>query len=103
MNRQEYTQTACELICKHRQSVHGNAENSFDLIASYWTTFLNQRSGHKLTPADVGVMMTLFKVARWQMNPNHQDNIIDGIGYLALAGELHDGDEWNANTDDSTY
>lgn len=97
MNRQDYTQTACDLICNQRPSVHGNAENSFALVASYWNTFLNQRPDTALAPADVGIMMTLFKIARWQMNPNHQDNIVDGIGYLAIAGESQDGDEWKPN------
>lgn len=96
MNRKDYLETAKDVICKHRQTVHGNAENSFTAIALYWSQFLNSR--HKtcmnITPAEVGIMMTLFKIARWQANPNHCDNVVDGIGYMALAGELQDGTDW---------
>lgn len=95
MNRQDYLHDAEELICRQRQSVHGDAENSFALVASYWNSFLTQKHGRSLSPADVAVMMTLFKLARWQMNPNHQDNVLDGIGYLALAGEIQDRGVWN--------
>jgi hypothetical protein len=45
------------------------------------------------------MMMALFKIARWQMNPNHSDNVVDGIGYLALAGEIQDNAEWNSTKD----
>lgn len=97
MNRKEYLETAMDIICNQRLTVHGSAENAFYLIAQYWSDFLTKSSGQLvlLTPSEVSVMMALFKIARWQMNPTHPDNIIDGIGYLALAGELQDGAEWN--------
>ena len=91
MNREEYLATAKEVICHQRQTIHGKPENTFALISDYWSVFLSQQCGTDicLTPADVAVMMGLFKTARWQMNPDHADNMIDNIGYLALAGELH--------------
>lgn len=101
MNRKEYLDTAMEVICKQRQTVHGSAENSFHLVAQYWSDFLSKSTGQfvVLNPAEVGVMMTLFKIARWQMNPNHSDNVVDGIGYLALAGEIQDNAEWNSTNE----
>lgn len=93
MNRKEYLETARQIICEHRPDVHGKPENCFQLIADYWCIYLKQKTKQdiKLSPADVAMMMSLFKTARWQMNPNFCDNTLDNIGYLALAGELQDG------------
>lgn len=92
MNRKEYLDTVKAVICEHRPDIHGKPENCFKLIADYWQVFLKQKLQHdvKLSPADVAVMMSLFKTARWQVNPNFCDNVVDNIGYLALAGELQD-------------
>lgn len=99
MNRKEYLETAMEVICKQRHDVHGKAEDAFYVIAQYWSDFLTKSTGQfvMLTPAEVGMMMALFKIARWQMNPTHADNVVDGIGYLALAGEIQDNAEWNSS------
>lgn len=75
---------AKRLITQERQDIHGRPEDTFHLISEYWTVYL----AHPISAADVAVMMTLLKVARLQKNPNHNDNVLDGIGYLALAGEL---------------
>lgn len=92
MNRREYLEIAAQTICHDRQDVHGSPEQCFGVIADYWNVFLSHRLGVDvaLLPADVAVLMTLFKTARWQMNPRHADNIVDNIGYAALAGELMD-------------
>lgn len=75
---------AKQLITQDRQDIHGRPEDTFHLISEYWTVYL----AHPISPADVAVMMTLLKLARLQKNPNHEDSVVDGIGYLALAGEL---------------
>jgi hypothetical protein len=89
-HRSEFIDAAKQCICHDRQDQHGNPENTFDLIASYWTTYLSHECDQEIhvCGADVAVMMSLLKVARFQMNPNNDDNFVDGIGYLALAGEL---------------
>jgi hypothetical protein len=99
MNRKEFLDAAAKTICQDRQDVHGNPESCFSLIAGYWTKYLTQKQSEHVyvSPQDVAVMMTLFKIARWQMNQNHDDNIIDGIGYFALAGELKSGDVFKNN------
>lgn len=92
MNRKEYLDIAVRTICNDRQDIHGNPENCFAAIADYWSVFLTHHlhMDVEVSPADVAVMMSLFKTARWQMNPAHHDNIIDNLGYTAIAGELHD-------------
>lgn len=90
--RSEILKKVEQIICRDRQNTHGAPENTFALIATYWSTYLSQECGMKveIADADVAVMMTLFKISRMQMNPAHADNMLDGIGYLAIAGELID-------------
>lgn len=90
--RGTYLARAEQIVCHDREDVHGAPENTHDLIASYWSTYLTQETEHQIAiaAADVAVMMTLFKLARLQVNPRHQDNIVDALGYLAIAGELID-------------
>ncbi|MEY4720079.1 MAG: Ruegeria phage vB RpoS-V16 [Pseudomonadota bacterium] len=96
MNREDYLNNARDIICNQRPGIHGTAENAFSLVADYWSVFLSKQSNVEvcISAADVAMMLALFKTARWQMNPNHADNVLDGIGYLALAGELQDNTEW---------
>lgn len=93
MNRAEYLHTAEQTICRDRQNIHGAPENTHALIAEYWSVYLTEEAGQPfvIDAGDVAVMMALFKVARMQVNPSHRDNIVDGIGYLAIAGEIIDG------------
>lgn len=71
-------------VVTQRQVVHGQPENSFGLIAAYWSAHLDVT----VTPADVTVMLTMLKLARIKASPEHVDNWIDGAGYLACGGEL---------------
>ena len=86
MKRAECLDTAKELVTKDRANDHGDMENNFATIAMYWSTHL----GHKVEPHDVGVMMALLKMARAKGNPYHDDNYVDGAGYLACAAECVD-------------
>lgn len=80
-------------ICQDRQDVHGNPEDTHELIAEFWNTYISAREiypkeGNGLESQDVAVMMALFKVARHMVNPKHSDNLHDAIGYLAIAAEI---------------
>lgn len=92
MNRAQYLQQAEQTICRDRQDIHGAPENTHALIAEYWSVYLSGEMAKQVAidAADVAMMMVLFKIARMQVNPNHQDNIVDGIGYFAIAGEIVD-------------
>lgn len=93
MNRADYLHKTEQTICRDRQDIHGNPENTHELIAQYWSTYLSADTDTEvlLSGADVAIMMALFKIARMQVNPQHSDNIVDGLGYLAIAGEIIDG------------
>lgn len=67
-----------------RAATHGDAEQSFEMIAALWSTYLGQR----ITALQVAVMMTLFKCARQSGNASHLDNYVDAVGYMAIAGQM---------------
>jgi len=100
MNRSEILDTAKSHVTKDRQTTHGKPENTFALIADFWTVYLKGRGllpPKKLdeilvepvvTAVDVAQMMALLKTARSVNNPSNEDNWVDHAGYMACAGEL---------------
>tara|TARA_R110000824_G_scaffold202815_1_gene387028 strand:+ start:2770 stop:3162 length:393 start_codon:yes stop_codon:yes gene_type:complete len=84
--RAHILRTAEEYVTKDRASEHGDIEDNFATIASYWSEHL----GTEVTSVDVAVMMALLKLARIKTNAVNRDNWIDGCGYLACGGELVD-------------
>ncbi len=71
---------------------HGDAENSFQMIADLWMIYLRHcrrvRGTDAIRPEDVAEMMTLLKKARKIYGSSNRDNYVDDIGYEALAGML---------------
>lgn len=84
MTRSEILDTARQYVTADRNRQHGEPEDTFGMIAAYWTAHLD----HPVSASDVAVMMTLLKLARINGNPGNPDNWIDGAGYLACGGEL---------------
>ena len=84
MNRSEILKEADRIITVDRNATHGDAEDSFTLIAQMWSTYL----GTPISASDVAMLMVLFKAARFRGNPGHTDNAVDIAGYAALAGEI---------------
>lgn len=84
LTRAEVLETAKEYVTKDRAADHGDMEDNFRTIASYWSIHLDCA----VLPHDVGVMMMLLKAARTKSNPSHSDNYIDAAGYSACAAEL---------------
>ncbi len=87
--RADILDTAKEYVTKDRAADHGDMEDNFLTIASYWNTHLGIYS---IGPQDVAVMMTLLKLARIRQNEKHLDNWIDACGYMACGGEIVAGD-----------
>lgn len=73
----------CKAIIVDRGADYGEAKDSFERIARYWSVALDKEISGK----DVAILMTLFKIAREQGN-HKRDNIVDGINYLALTEVL---------------
>jgi len=84
VKRAQLLDTAKELVTRDRNATHGEPEDTFGLIAAYWSAHLDRA----ITSADVAIMMNLMKCARLKANPSNPGNWLDGIGYLACGGEL---------------
>ena len=84
MNRSEVLDEAKACVTRDRTATHGEAENSFTIIAALWSAYL----GVEIKPHDVAAMMVAFKLGRYRKNPGHADNSVDAAGYAALMGEL---------------
>lgn len=90
MTRGEFCDTAKKTICNDRQDQYGSPENNFETIAIFWHDYIYHKYhiDTPISPTDVGIMMTLFKVGRICSGVYKNDNFIDAIGYMACAGEL---------------
>lgn len=77
--------TAKSYVTKDRAADHGDMEDNFRTIASYWNTHLGIDF---IEPQDVAVMMTMLKLARIRQNEKHLDNWVDACGYMACGGEI---------------
>ena len=88
MKRDEVLDEAKQCVMKDRAATHGEMEDNFQAIADYWSIHL----GTAVSANDVGIMMTLLKIARAKGNPQYEDNYVDGAGYLACAAECVDAD-----------
>ena len=83
MNRAEILEAARVCVCGEREQDYGTPEDSFALIASLWTVYLNT----PITPKDAAMMMALLKVARIKTGVK-ADSFVDLAGYAACAGEI---------------
>jgi len=83
---------AAEIIYGDREKTYGTPESNLGRIAKYWTDFLNNKGIQgTIVHTDVALMMVLLKIARLQNDINHEDSIIDGVGYLALIDRIKNG------------
>ena len=82
--RGEILDTAKQYVNKDRASEHGDMESNLTTIANLWSVYLDTL----VKPHDVGVMMTMLKIARIKSNPKNADNWMDACGYMACGGEL---------------
>ncbi len=86
MDRISILNTAIDVLYQRGQThnADGGLENSFNMIAEFWTTYLK----HPITPHDVAIMMMLLKTARARCGNYCADNYVDMGGYAACAGEI---------------
>ena len=84
MSRKELLEKSIDVVTKDRNEQYGGVEDNFNLIAKYWSTYLNT----EITGHDVAIMMTFLKLARIQTGKFHSDNYVDIAGYIACACEI---------------
>lgn len=83
--RQKALDTASSLIHGPRNADYGPPKVNFQRIADRWSQILKV----DIEPWQVCLMMADLKIARL-CEGFHDDSLIDGIGYLALAMEVGD-------------
>lgn len=82
--REDILKRAAECVCNDRNAQYGEPEDSFSIIAKYWSLYLER----DVDAYDVGMLMTLFKIARLQTGGYKTDSVVDACGYLACVGEI---------------
>jgi hypothetical protein len=83
MNPKAFLDEASSLI-DDRGADYGGIEKNFETIASLANTVLNR----DLSAYDVAMILHCVKLARLRTSPTKRDNYLDGVNYLAFAGEL---------------
>lgn len=84
MTRAEILDSAKKCVCEDRESQYGSPEDSFSIIAGFWSIYLD----YAISADDVAIMMTLLKLARIATGRFKADSYIDACGYIACAGEI---------------
>ena len=79
---------AKEVIVGDREKCYGHPTKNMEAIAGLWSAYL----GDIITASDVCNMMVLFKVSRLKNTPNHEDSMVDIVGYTLLNEIIHKGD-----------
>ena len=87
MTRKECLDAAAACVLKDRNREYGGPEDSFGVIANFWSVYL----GRKVYPHDVAMMMALLKIARIKGNKSYRDGYIDLAGYAACGAECAGG------------
>lgn len=72
-----------------RLNSYGLPKESFQRIADYWNIYLSHKEDNIITPKDVAMMMTLFKLAR-EENKHKEDNIVDMLAYILLYDKVRE-------------
>lgn len=93
ITREEILREAIRTVCEDRNTQYGEPEDSFHVIAEFWTTYIREKCVSQdaidvcISEEDVGMLMVLFKVAR-AICGTKADTYIDIAGYAACAGEI---------------
>ena len=74
---------ANKIVNGERANTYGGPENSFNTIASLWSSYHNC----PFTATDVAIMLALLKIARLKTSPAHRDSWVDLAGYAACGAE----------------
>ena len=95
--RAEILDSAKKCVCEDRNGQYGEPEDSFKYIAAYWEVYLRRNCVVEgadvcVTPADVAMMMALFKIARIETAEKPSlDSYVDAAGYIACGGGIELG------------
>ena len=75
---------AKEIIYGDRERVYGHPGKNLELIAKFWSDYL----GADIKADNVCDMMILLKLSRLKNTPDHEDSMVDLIGYTLLKKRI---------------
>lgn len=81
LDRNKIVEEIRQTVCNDRQDQYGQPEDSFALIAKFWSDYLDIN----ISSEDVAILMSLLKIARIKTGQFKPDNFIDLAGY-AVCG-----------------
>lgn len=87
MNPYNLLKESIEII-NERGKDYGAIENNFENIARIANAMLVDI---ELNAYDVAIILAAVKFARIKQSPFKRDNYVDGVNYLAFAGEIATG------------
>lgn len=93
--RESALQKAQRIIHGARQQAYGHPRDDFRRTAGLWTALLAGllKSGARITPEHVALMMILVKVSRLIATPGHRDSVVDVAGYAGTYEMLYAEEE----------
>ena len=94
MKRNDYLDTAKELINGNRAKDYGDTRVNHQRIADGWNVIINSawEHGDRLEPSHVALMMAWVKISRLCNTIDHEDSWVDLASYAALGGEMSEDD-----------
>jgi hypothetical protein len=84
-DRDRILRTARELISGDRERDYGSAAVGFERTGKMWAAILGL---DEVTAEQVAMCMAALKISRLCATPNHDESWVDGVGYLALGGDI---------------
>ena len=76
--------TSAVVIAKRRES-YGPPQECFERAATIAGAILDR----KVSPYEISIIFHAMKLARITQSPDNPDHYVDGVSYLAFAGEFH--------------
>ncbi|UVG34214.1 hypothetical protein SEA_HANNABELLA_6 [Microbacterium phage Hannabella] len=70
-----------------RESTYGNVVDNAARVANIWNGYLGTDI---ITPADMMMMMALYKAYRFKVTPEYSDNINDVLGYAEIVRQVQE-------------
>ena len=68
-----------------RASTYGDTTDNAERVAAMWNAYLGI---NVITPADMMMMMALYKAVRFKVTPDYADNINDVLGYAQIVKDV---------------
>ena len=86
-SKPEPEQDATTELLDGRRSTYGNVTENAERVAMIWNGYLGTNI---ITPADMMMMMALYKAYRFKVTPDYSDNINDVLGYAKIVQQVQE-------------